>query len=161
MIQDERMKSKILSLAILVVLSSAGIALSQEEFDPEPIIEGRQAALRDIGAAFKNINDECKKSQPSLGVIRQYANQIDDFAKQQKFWFPPGTGPETEIEMKAKPEIWKQPAEFKAGQAAMSEGASKLAKVAAGQDLAAIKAQVQALGRTCKSCHDKFREEDD
>ena len=155
------MKSKILGLSILVVLSSAGFALAQEEFDPEPIIEGRQAALRDIGAAFKNINDEFKKSQPSLGVIRQYANQIDDFAKQQKFWFPPGTGPETEIEMKAKAEIWKQPAEFKAGQAAMAENAAKLTKVVAGQDIAAIKAQVQALGRTCKSCHDKFRAEDD
>ena len=155
------MKSKFLAPSLFVVLSSAGIALAQEDFDPEPIIEGRQAALRDVGAAFKNINDELKRSQPSLGVIRQYANQIDDFAKQQKFWFPPGTGPETEIEMKAKPEIWKQPAEFKAGQAAMSENAAKLAKVAAGQDLAAIKAQVQALGRTCKSCHDKYREEDD
>lgn len=155
------MKSKIVSASLLVVLSSAGIVLAQEDFDPEPVIEGRQAALRDIGSAFKNINDEFKKSAPSLGVIRQYANQIDDLAKQQRFWFPPGTGPETEIEMKAKAEIWKQPAQFKAGQVAMGENAAKLAKAAAGQDVAAIKAQVQALGRTCKSCHDKFREEDD
>jgi cytochrome c556 len=155
------MKSKIFGAVILVVVTSIGVSLAQEEFDPQPVIEGRQAALRDIGAAYKNINDEFKRSQPSLAVIRQNANQIDDLAKQQKFWFPKGTGPETEIEMKAKPAIWKQPAEFKAGQAAMAEQAAKLAKVAAGQDLAAIKAQSQALGRSCKSCHDKFREEED
>lgn len=152
------MKSTVL---ICVLAASVGVVLAQEEFDPQPIIEGRQAALRDIGAAFKNINDEFKKSQPSIPVIRQNANQIDDLVKQQKFWFPPGTGPETEIEMKAKAAIWKQPAEFKAGQAALTEQAAKLAKAAAGQDLAAIKAQTQVLGRTCKGCHDKYREEDD
>ena len=148
-------------LLICVLAASVGAVLAQEEFDPQPIIEGRQAALRDIGAAFKNINDEFKKSQPSIPVIRQNANQIDDLVKQQKFWFPPGTGPETEIEMQAKAEIWKQPAQFKAGQAALTEQAAKLAKVAGGQDLAAIKAQTQVLGRACKSCHDKYREEDD
>jgi cytochrome c556 len=146
---------------IAVVLMGAGSASAQEEFDPAPIIEGRQSALRDIGAAFKGINDEFKNSTPSLALIRQYAAQIDDLVKQQKFWFPPGTGPETEIETAAKPLIWKQPAEFKAGQAALSEQAAKLAKVAAGNDTAAIKAQWQALGKTCKGCHDKYREEDD
>jgi cytochrome c556 len=144
-----------------VLVTIVGAAFAQEEFDPQPIIEGRQAALRDIGAAFKNLNDELKHSQPSLPLIRQNANQIDDLVKQQRFWFPPGTGPETEIEMKAKAAIWKQPADFKAGQAALAEQAAKLAKIAAGQDLAAIKAQTQALGRACKSCHDKYREEDD
>jgi cytochrome c556 len=146
---------------ILALIAGVGIANAQEEFDPAPIIEGRQSALRDIGAAFKGINDEFKNSNPSLALIRQYAAQIDDLVKQQKFWFPPGTGPETEIETAAKPLIWKQPAEFKAGQAALSEQAAKLAKVAAGSDTAAIKAQSQALGKTCKGCHDKYREEDD
>jgi cytochrome c556 len=155
------MKLKVVAVSLVIITACAGVTIAQEEFDPQPVIEGRQAALRDIGAAFKNISDEFKKSQPSLPVIRQYASQIDDLAKQQKFWFPPGTGPETEIEMQAKPEIWKQPADFKAGQAALSEQAGKLAKIATGSDLAAIKAQWQTLGKTCKSCHDKYREEDD
>lgn len=38
--------------------------------------------------------------------------------------------------------------------------ANKLAEVAAGGDAAAIKAQFGELGKACKSCHDKFREED-
>jgi cytochrome c556 len=155
------MNLKSIVTPILIVGTFAGVTLAQEEFDPQPVIEGRQSALRDIGAAFKGINDEFKKSQPSIPLIRQYATQIDDLAKQQNFWFPPGTGPETEIEMKAKADIWKRPAEFKAGQVAMAEQAGKLAKIAAGSDAAAIKSQWQALGKTCKGCHDKFREEDD
>lgn len=138
----------------------AGIVAADEDFDPQPVIEGRQAALRDIGAAFKGITDEFKKSAPSLPVIRQYARQIDELSKQQTFWFPPGSGPESDIETAAKPEIWQQPAQFKAGQAEFGEQAAKLMKVSAGTDISAIKAQWQALGKTCKGCHEKFREED-
>jgi cytochrome c556 len=145
----------------LVIAGTLSVATAEDDFDPEPIIEGRQAALRDIGAAFKGINDELKKAQPALGMIRQYARQIDELSSQQKFWFPKGTGPESDIETLAKPEIWQQPAEFTAGQAAMSEQAAKLAKATGGNDLGAIKAQWQALGKTCKGCHDKYREEDE
>jgi len=38
--------------------------------------------------------------------------------------------------------------------------ANKLADVAAGGDQAAIKAQFGEVGKACKACHDKFREED-
>jgi cytochrome c556 len=156
------MKLKFVAGSLFLAFTLMNVSTAQDEdFDPQPVIEGRQAALRDIGSAFKEINDELKKSQPVLPLIRQYASQIDDLVKQQKFWFPPGTGPETEIEMKAKAAIWKQPADFKARQATLAEHAAKLAKVAAGTDIAAIKAQSQALGRTCKGCHDKYREEDD
>ena len=38
--------------------------------------------------------------------------------------------------------------------------ANEMAKVAAGGDLAAVKAQFGKLGEACKGCHDKFRKED-
>lgn len=156
------MNSKRFAVLVVGVAACVGVSSAQDEdFDPQPVIEGRQSALRDIGSAFKEIGDELKKGQPSLGLIRQYANQIEDLSKQQKFWFPKGTGPETEIEMKAKADIWKKPAEFKAGQAAFATEAAKMAKTAAATDAASIRAQWQALGKTCKGCHDKFREEDD
>jgi cytochrome c556 len=155
------MNLKIIVASLLGVMTCVGIGVAQEEFDPAPVIEGRQSALRDIGAAFKGINDEFKKAQQSLPLIRQYAKQIEDLTQQQRFWFPPGSGPESEIETQAKPDIWQRPAEFKAGQAALSEHAAKLVKIAGGDDVGAIKAQWQALGKTCKGCHDKFREEED
>jgi cytochrome c556 len=150
--------SPLLGICIAV---GAGVVLADEEFDPRPVIEGRQSALREIGAAFKAITDELKKPTPSLPSIRYNARQIDELTKQQNFWFPAGTGPESDLETAARPEIWKQPAEFKAQQVALGERAAQLAKVAAGSDVAAIKAQWQALGKTCKSCHERFRYEDD
>jgi len=140
--------------------ATAGGVVADEDFDPQPVIEGRQSALRDIGAAFKGITDELKKTAPSLPQMRHYARQIDDLAKQQTFWFPSGTGPESDFETAAKPEIWQQPAQFKAAQAAFGEQVAKLVSVAAANDVAAIRNQWQALGKTCRDCHDKFREKD-
>lgn len=148
-------------LLVAGIPAVAATVFADEEFDPQPVIEGRQAALRDIGAAFKAINDELKKSAPSLPVIRQYSRQIDDLTKQQHLWFPVGTGPESDIETAARPEIWKQPAQFKTAQTVFGEQVAKLVTVASGSDLAALKLQSQALGKTCKGCHETFREEDD
>lgn len=141
--------------------AGAGISIAEEELDPQPIIEGRQAALRDIGGAFKGISDELKASSPSIARISHYARQIDDLTQQQRFWFPPGTGPEAEIETKARPKIWLAPEEFKKAQLAFSENAHKLVAAAQSGDVATIQAQWRELGKSCKGCHDKFREEED
>lgn len=48
------------------------------------------------------------------------------------------------------------------GKVAMAFGkeANEMAKVAAGGDAAAVKAQFGKLGESCKACHDKFRKEE-
>lgn len=48
------------------------------------------------------------------------------------------------------------------GQIAQNFGqqANEMAKVAAGGDAGAVKAQFGKLGEACKACHDKFRQED-
>lgn len=155
------MRSPVFVGAVFAVLAGAGIVVAQDDFDPEPIIEARQAALRDIGGAFKNISDELKKSAPSMPTIASNARQIEELTRHQKEWFPAGSGPESEIEMAAKPEIWTSKADFAKLQAAFSEHAQKLVQVSAGGDKAAIQAQWRELGKTCKGCHDRFREEDE
>ncbi|GBG00842.1 hypothetical protein AZSI13_01690 [Azospira sp. I13] len=43
---------------------------------------------------------------------------------------------------------------------AFNAEANKLAEVAAGGDINAIKVQFGKTGETCKSCHDKYRVKD-
>jgi cytochrome c556 len=43
---------------------------------------------------------------------------------------------------------------------AFNKEANELAKVAAGGDAAAVKAQFGKLGQTCKACHDDFKRKD-
>jgi cytochrome c556 len=144
----------------LLALATVPASAEDEDIDPRVVIESRQSALRDIGEAFKGINDALKKSNPALAKIREQAQLIESLSKHQAKWFPEGTGQDADVINAAKDEIWEQPEKFKAGQAAMSAAATKLVKIAAGDDLAAIKKQAQALGKTCKACHDTFREED-
>jgi cytochrome c556 len=142
------------SMALVAVTGQA------DEIDPQVVIEGRQANLRDLGAAFKAIADELKKPSPALPVIRQYAAQVDNLAQQQRFWFPVGSGPESEIETDAKPEIWTRTKEFADAQLALSNESARLRQLAADSDIESIRSQYRAVGRTCKGCHDVFREEE-
>jgi cytochrome c556 len=148
-------------LLALGTCACIGISVAEEEFDPQPVIEGRQAALRDIGGAFKGISDELKASSPSIPTISHYARQIDDLARQQKFWFPAGTGPEAQIETRAKPQIWQSPEEFRKAQSVFSQQVQKLVKAAESGNVATIQTQWRELGKSCKACHDEFREEED
>lgn len=150
-------------IRIVVALSlicTAVWSARADEMDPQVVIEGRRANLRDLGAAFKAITDELKKPVPSLPVIRQYAGQIDALAQQQRFWFPRGSGPESEIETDAKPEIWTRTKEFADAQLALVTEAGRFRDIARGSDIDAIKTQHRAVGKTCKGCHDSFREEE-
>ena len=60
---------------------------------------------------------------------------------------------------KAKPEIWADAAKFKTAQDNMQGEMSKLATIAKGGNIDAIKAAVGATGGSCKTCHDAFRKE--
>ena len=57
----------------------------------------------------------------------------------------------------AKPEIWKNRAEFDELMKKLAAKSAALAEVAKGGDLAKIKPAFTDLTQVCKSCHDKFR----
>lgn len=95
----------------------------------------------------------------NLEPVREAAATINDLAPKAESWFPVGTGPDVG-KTEARAEIWQQPREFAAGMAEFRRAAAQFNQVAAGSDLSAIKAAHADLGKTCKSCHDRFRLED-
>ncbi len=60
-------------------------------------------------------------------------------------------------ETKAKPEIWKEQAKFKAASEKMQAEMSKLAAAAKTGNLDSVKAAFQGTSGSCKACHDDFR----
>jgi cytochrome c556 len=147
-----------LILGIALAASFLTIATSfAEESDPDIVIKGRRANLRDLGAAFKTVMDELKKPSPAVAQIKQAAHQIRDLSQQQRFWFPPGSGPQPDVETYAKPEIWQQPEKFKAAQEAFVREAAKFASLVDANQADQLKAQARALGETCADCHKPFR----
>lgn len=120
-------------------------------------IEARQHNLKDLGGAFKAVNDQLKTDAPQIEQIRLAAQEIASHAREIGNWFPAGTGPDSGVKTEALAIIWTDEAGFKAAAERFGAEAGKLTDVVTTDDLAAIKAQATATGGVCKSCHDTYR----
>ncbi len=60
----------------------------------------------------------------------------------------------------ALPEIWTEPDAFAERLTAFQDAASELHGVVASGDMSGFGDALQALGQSCKSCHDDFKEDD-
>ena len=85
------------------------------------------------------------------------ANIVNDLAALPFTAFAEGT--DKGMPHRAKPEIWKESAKFKAGSEKMVDALGKLDAAAKTGNLDAIKTAFGAAGQTCKACHDDFRAE--
>jgi len=122
------------------------------------IMHERHEGMEAVGKATKALKRELDKGSPDLGAISASAAQMASLAQKSSGWFPAGTGPNVG-KTGAKPEIWQDPQDFAAKQAAFQKAAQALNAAAKGNDLGAIKARFGDLGKTCKGCHDKYRAE--
>jgi cytochrome c556 len=120
-------------------------------------IEARQHNMKDLGGAFKAVNDQLKLPEPQLEAIRLAAQEIRNHAQEVANWFPAGTGPESGVKTDATAKIWTDQPGFTAVAATFNTEAGKLADLTVADDLAAIGAQAQIAGAACKACHDAYR----
>ena len=164
---------------VILLLLAGGAASAGDK----QMIETRIANYREIGTAFKQVNDELKLKQPDMERIRSAARLIKDRGSQMLQWFPAGSEPDAPVHKSwfesvlgwfggggdgvlpdedrsyAKLEVWTQPAKFKAAHRNFMREAEKLSQTAQSGNIAAIGAQSRVLGEACKSCHQDFRTE--
>ncbi|WP_457423139.1 c-type cytochrome [Roseateles sp. P5_E7] len=150
------MKTTLIALAATLLAASA--AQAQQAPKPEQLIKWRQSAYQVVawnaGRVKANVDGSYSKDE----VIRA-ANTIAALANSGlPSLFPAGT--ETGKGWKdttVKATLFSDTAGAAAAQAAFGKEATELARVAQGGDVAAVKAQLAALQKTCKACHDDFR----
>ncbi len=145
----------------LVIVCSLLVAsgLSRAAATGSDPVKVRIDNYRELGAAFKNVNDELRKPAPQIYILQLSARTIRGAAMAQYGFFPAGSGPRPNVKSAARAEIWTQPAQFKAAQDAFSVQAQAFARVAQSGDIAKLKLQTKALGQTCAACHKNFRVE--
>lgn len=146
-----------LAAVIAAFLSTAVLAAASPAISAA--IAARKANYKEIGGAFKTINDEIKSGSPDFNSVRPLAKDIAGRAALQLKHFPKGSGPESGVKTRAKAAIWKDYAGFTKLQKDMVTSANALNAAATARDLSAMTKARTALGATCKACHDKFREE--
>jgi cytochrome c556 len=122
------------------------------------LMHDRHENMEQIGKAFKTAGRELKASAPNLAAVRSSAATIAHFAPKVPSWFPVGSGPDVGKTM-AKPKVWQKPGDFAAKAKAFRGAALAFNATAKAGDLAAINARFGDLGKTCKACHDGYRNE--
>ncbi|MDQ3477585.1 MAG: cytochrome c, partial [Pseudomonadota bacterium] len=122
------------------------------------LMKERHEKMEEIGDALKVISRQLKGDSPDLAQVRQNAEIMATLAPQVPGWFPPGTGPDVG-KTEAKAEIWQKPEDFTAKARGFAEAATAFRTAAQGNDLAAMRAAQGNVGKTCKACHDPYREE--
>lgn len=143
--------------AALILVSTAGAAFA---LDAAAVEKARHDFFHGIGRPAKAIKEELGKPEPAVAEIQKYAAAIDTAAPQLPAQFPAGSGPESGVKTGAKAEIWAKPADFKKAADNFATAAHALNVTAQKGDVAAIKQAFGAMGGTCKTCHDGFREEE-
>lgn len=124
---------------------------------PEDAIKYRKSALTVMATHFGRVGAMANGRMPfDAAFIANNAAVAESMSKLPWAAFVDGSGTG---DTKARPEIWSDGAKFKAAGEKMQAEMSKLAMVAKGGNIDAIKAQVGATGATCKGCHDDFRKE--
>ncbi|WP_028469867.1 c-type cytochrome [Neptunomonas japonica] len=147
---------KIYAIGLAVtVLTGSNLALADKV---EDAIEYRQGVFKTIKWNFG----------PMAGMVKgkidfdatEFSRRADLVAVLAKM---PGEGFIDGSDMgdtDAKSEIWENKAEFDKGMDALAENAAALAVAAQSGDMSVIKPAFGQLGKTCKGCHDDFREKE-
>lgn len=146
-------------VGMVLVAGMVGVAHAQAPFaKAEDAIKYRKSALFVMGQHFGRLGPVVKGERPyHKDEVAGNAAVAEQTSKLPWDAFVAGTD---KGDTRAKPEIWTDAAKFKSAAEKMQQEMSKLAQVAKGGDLNAVKAQFGETGKACKACHDDFRKKD-
>ncbi|HVY04376.1 MAG TPA: cytochrome c [Burkholderiales bacterium] len=147
----KRLIAAVLLLACCSIFSVVVLA----DTKPEEAIKYRKGVYAVIGWNFRPMAGMVKGEIPyDAAAFARHAEIVAYMSKLPLEGFVAGS---ESGDTKAKPEIWLDMDDFKAKMEKMQAETARLAEVAKGGDLGAIKAQFGETGKACKACHDKYR----
>ena len=148
---------KRLHLVLLSTVATLASLPAAAQFQkPEDAIKYRQSALTVMGNHFGRLAAMAQGRAPF--DAKAAAENADIVLTMSKLPFSAfGEGTDKGRPTRAKPEIWKEQAKFKAAAEKMQGEVVKLDAAAKTGNLDAIKAAVGAVGSSCKACHDDFQ----
>jgi cytochrome c556 len=150
--------------AALVALVLPLVAFAQMK--PEEAIRARQSIMRVIALNFGPIGKMSAGEAPfDKKKFQENAERIKSVWEMNVGqYFVPGTDkpvPGSKIAefTAAKPELFSQPDKLKSIAGEATQRVNELAEAAKSGDEAKMKAAAGALGKSCKACHDEFRQQ--
>lgn len=147
---------KIITGSVLVAIGLSMASIAQAQVKPEVLIKQRQAAMTLQGKYFGPLAGMAQGKIPyDASVVARNAAYLDALSKMPWDGFAAST---KDLKSGALPAVFTETAKFKEAQNRFESEVTKLASVSKGGDEATVKAQIQAVGKTCGGCHESFRE---
>jgi cytochrome c556 len=122
---------------------------------PEDAVKYRKSALFVMQQNFSLVAGMAAGKIPFDAKVAADSAAVAEFVGKLPW---AGFGPGTDLgDTKAKPDIWTNKAKFDDNAKKLDAEMGKLSAAAKTGNLDTIKVAVNAVGGTCKSCHDDFR----
>lgn len=123
---------------------------------PEDAVKYRQGSLAVMGAHFSRLGAMATGKAPFDAKAAQDNAAIVEFMSKLPW---AGFTPNTEgVKSRIKPEAWAEKAKFDQGAEKMVAEVAKLNAAAKTGNLDNLKAAFGETAKTCKACHDAYRE---
>ncbi len=155
-----RMHNTLISTALLAIICASSLPLAVHAADAKSAIDFRQSAMKIYKWYLGPMAGMVKEKSPydAAGFRSNAAGLAKAASLDLTAGFPANTFSDSEDDTDAKPEIRENWEDFTSKYEAFREASEKLMAVSIGGDLAAMKQQFAAAAKTCKGCHDDYRE---
>lgn len=143
----------LLSAAVIGLVISA---TATAQVKPEVLVKQRQAAMTLQGKYFGPMAAMAQDKAPfKADVVAYNASLLDALARMPWDGFDAST---KDAKSATLPAAFTDTAKFKAAQDQFQSAVDKLVAASKGSDMAATKAAIGGVGKTCGGCHDNFRQ---
>lgn len=150
--------SRLLSSSLLALAAAFALTACNEEpkdTHPDQLVSKRRAIFKQFTRTLEPMGlvarDRKDYNPRELNIS---ALELQKLATQPWAYFTPDSNyPPTH----AKNEVWQQPAEFRLAQEKYQTTVSQLVKASQGGDLDIIRSAVNEVQKSCKTCHNQFR----
>ena len=137
-----------------LLLASVALPVSPQQMKAENQVKYRRAAYQLMNLNYGSLEAMADNKKPfNHDEAARNAEFVALLATVPKGFFGEGTDKDT----RAKPEIWKNRADFDSKMDKMAGEAAKLPAVVKAGDMGAFRKQVHEVGEACKACHDEYR----
>lgn len=154
-----KMKQAAVAIAAIAICTALiGPAVGQQKPGGAVAVAARKANFKEIGGAFKTVNDEIRSGRPDLNALKPAARDLATRSRLSLGHFPRDSAPGPGITTRAKADIWANMPAFVKLQNMMVNASVSLDAAASRGDVAAMTKARDTLGASCKACHDRFRQ---
>ena len=150
------MNKKLIAAGLALALGTGYTLNALAQAKPDVLVKQRVAAMTLIGKYFGPLGGMAQGKVPfDANIVARNAGYLEVLTKLP--WDGFDASPQNE-KSAALPEVWKDPAKFKAAQDLVQKQVANVVAVAKGGNEAAIKAALGDVGKACGNCHNTFRE---